>query len=85
MFLTHHNLQGSQTQPVIVTNNGEFLTHHNLQGSQTLRHYSQQSRGFLPIIIYKVLKPKDGGKNGGTCFLPIIIYKVLKRFRRIEK
>ncbi len=34
-FLTHHNLQGSQTQPVIVTNNGEFLTHHNLQGSQT--------------------------------------------------
>ena len=35
-FLTHHNLQGSQT-----TDNGyktlsRFLTHHNLQGSQTL-------------------------------------------------
>ena len=35
LFLTHHNLQGSQTtrSPLVV--HDEFLTHHNLQGSQT--------------------------------------------------
>ena len=34
-FLTHHNLQGSQTQNDIYRLVDEFLTHHNLQGSQT--------------------------------------------------
>ena len=36
-----------------------FLTHHNLQGSQTQRAQMQWRDGFLPIIIYKVLKPDD--------------------------
>ena len=36
LFLTHHNLQGSQTIPVIRFTNIMFLTHHNLQGSQTI-------------------------------------------------
>ncbi len=34
-FLTHHNLQGSQTVWGLVKTENEFLTHHNLQGSQT--------------------------------------------------
>ena len=34
-FLTHHNLQGSQTFFPIFDNINWFLTHHNLQGSQT--------------------------------------------------
>ena len=35
MFLTHHNLQGSQTCLHFVNFQCPFLTHHNLQGSQT--------------------------------------------------
>ena len=35
MFLTHHNLQGSQTAQNAILNRLTFLTHHNLQGSQT--------------------------------------------------
>ena len=35
-FLTHHNLQGSQTTTNIFSNLQVFLTHHNLQGSQTV-------------------------------------------------
>ena len=35
MFLTHHNLQGSQTGSLLLILVEEFLTHHNLQGSQT--------------------------------------------------
>ena len=35
MFLTHHNLQGSQTAGATVKVRRSFLTHHNLQGSQT--------------------------------------------------
>ena len=34
-FLTHHNLQGSQTRIAFVPRCVKFLTHHNLQGSQT--------------------------------------------------
>ncbi len=34
-FLTHHNLQGSQTGCWNKMENPRFLTHHNLQGSQT--------------------------------------------------
>ena len=34
-FLTHHNLQGSQTVTTYLQAPKEFLTHHNLQGSQT--------------------------------------------------
>ena len=34
-FLTHHNLQGSQTPSKGKSKPGKFLTHHNLQGSQT--------------------------------------------------
>ena len=34
-FLTHHNLQGSQTTTDELPKVLEFLTHHNLQGSQT--------------------------------------------------
>ena len=35
VFLTHHNLQGSQTPLVATISVYLFLTHHNLQGSQT--------------------------------------------------
>ena len=35
MFLTHHNLQGSQTDVPTQYPELKFLTHHNLQGSQT--------------------------------------------------
>ena len=35
LFLTHHNLQGSQTVILCTNRNIMFLTHHNLQGSQT--------------------------------------------------
>ena len=34
--------------------------------------------GFLPIIIYKVLKRTKAVTPETICFLPIIIYKVLK-------
>ena len=34
-FLTHHNLQGSQTLLCSDIFQPKFLTHHNLQGSQT--------------------------------------------------
>ena len=37
MFLTHHNLQGSQTEIFQLQKLTQFLTHHNLQGSQTIR------------------------------------------------
>ena len=78
MFLTHHNLQGSQTHSVESWKKSEFLTHHNLQGSQTyktfvsgvlrfLTHHNLQ--GSQTIIV--VLRTEKS-------FLPIIIYKVLK-------
>ena len=35
VFLTHHNLQGSQTTVILYAVEYWFLTHHNLQGSQT--------------------------------------------------
>ena len=35
VFLTHHNLQGSQTVGTAPVHMTKFLTHHNLQGSQT--------------------------------------------------
>ena len=35
VFLTHHNLQGSQTAFLLLGFGIGFLTHHNLQGSQT--------------------------------------------------
>ena len=35
-FLTHHNLQGSQTENCVKLTKSPFLTHHNLQGSQTM-------------------------------------------------
>ena len=38
-FLTHHNLQGSQTISSVVCLTVRFLTHHNLQGSQTKGKY----------------------------------------------
>ena len=37
LFLTHHNLQGSQTVDNKTITKNAFLTHHNLQGSQTDR------------------------------------------------
>ena len=58
-FLTHHNLQGSQTTLTMFTTKVKFLTHHNLQGSQTKGDFTYQRKdSFLPIIIYKVLKPQ---------------------------
>ena len=41
-------------------------------------------QGFLPIIIYKVLKHIAILENSVFGFLPIIIYKVLKRVNRIK-
>ena len=58
LFLTHHNLQGSQTQQTRFHRSFRFLTHHNLQGSQTKHRQLTLISGFLPIIIYKVLKHK---------------------------
>ena len=78
MFLTHHNLQGSQTQGDFTYQRKEFLTHHNLQGSQTPTHVRIFQLCFLPIIIYKVLKPSGMSLDVMFSFLPIIIYKVLK-------
>ena len=79
LFLTHHNLQGSQTNPQMMNPTQVFLTHHNLQGSQTKLKSGGTSVGFLPIIIYKVLKLNAPLVSEIFCFLPIIIYKVLKR------
>ena len=56
MFLTHHNLQGSQTRYGSCVWIYKFLTHHNLQGSQTIELIIYGVVSFLPIIIYKVLK-----------------------------
>ena len=38
---------------------------------------------FLPIIIYKVLKPKEQINVNRRGFLPIIIYKVLKPYNQL--
>ena len=46
-FLTHHNLQGSQTISSVVCLTVRFLTHHNLQGSQTLTVIFYSNNGFL--------------------------------------
>ena len=81
-FLTHHNLQGSQTVKAIDPQEVLFLTHHNLQGSQTINNPRYSFFGFLPIIIYKVLKPDSKELFVFACFLPIIIYKVLKQIIR---
>ena len=56
LFLTHHNLQGSQTLNPLAEYLHRFLTHHNLQGSQTSNCWIVVNNSFLPIIIYKVLK-----------------------------
>ena len=47
MFLTHHNLQGSQTIITAREVHSLFLTHHNLQGSQTGADDGRQERQFL--------------------------------------
>ena len=47
MFLTHHNLQGSQTKCNIDKIRLEFLTHHNLQGSQTELYIQKMRMLFL--------------------------------------
>ena len=47
LFLTHHNLQGSQTNKSVVISKSLFLTHHNLQGSQTIRGYVSLQESFL--------------------------------------
>ena len=77
-FLTHHNLQGSQTITLSTVRTSMFLTHHNLQGSQTINNPRYSFFGFLPIIIYKVLKQGSSLVDDSRRFLPIIIYKVLK-------
>ena len=82
MFLTHHNLQGSQTDKKVLFVDIEFLTHHNLQGSQTINNPRYSFFGFLPIIIYKVLKQGSSLVDDSRRFLPIIIYKVLKQIIR---
>ena len=46
-FLTHHNLQGSQTTPCTHLKYHRFLTHHNLQGSQTAYFGSTKFNPFL--------------------------------------
>ena len=46
-FLTHHNLQGSQTSVRITTILRTFLTHHNLQGSQTKQKQRTDDGEFL--------------------------------------
>ena len=46
-FLTHHNLQGSQTLADISRITLQFLTHHNLQGSQTIPYYKKHHFQFL--------------------------------------
>ena len=81
-FLTHHNLQGSQTVKAIDPQEVLFLTHHNLQGSQTINNPRYSFFGFLPIIIYKVLKQGSSLVDDSRRFLPIIIYKVLKQIIR---
>ena len=78
MFLTHHNLQGSQTLLCLIIQRLLFLTHHNLQGSQTHPTVETIPKSFLPIIIYKVLKRFWMKRLIIFGFLPIIIYKVLK-------
>ena len=78
VFLTHRNLQGSQTHSIHGFYPWLFLTHHNLQGSQTCVGVFLFLNGFLPIIIYKVLKRVRFWHDKLTSFLPIIIYKVLK-------
>ena len=85
LFLTHHNLQGSQTEKVSLRCLSKFLTHHNLQGSQTLSFLQAQTLCFLPIIIYKVLKLYYHIYYLTFRFLPIIIYKVLKQHQTILK
>ena len=47
MFLTHHNLQGSQTCTHRGCGRVEFLTHHNLQGSQTNSPTPRKVQQFL--------------------------------------
>ena len=47
MFLTHHNLQGSQTESIARMRNVTFLTHHNLQGSQTVVIAFEDNVSFL--------------------------------------
>ena len=46
-FLTHHNLQGSQTKQECGNGIKAFLTHHNLQGSQTCIDSFARHSGFL--------------------------------------
>ena len=46
-FLTHHNLQGSQTGHIAHTCDTLFLTHHNLQGSQTIYSRADSPTPFL--------------------------------------
>ena len=47
MFLTHHNLQGSQTPICKLKVHFAFLTHHNLQGSQTSNLHFGHHRTYL--------------------------------------
>ncbi len=65
-FLTHHNLQGSQTQHLHDSMMLGFLTHHNLQGSQTtvldgtdkdrfLTHHNLQGSQTLSVAIISTL------------------------------
>ena len=65
-FLTHHNLQGSQTQHLHDSMMLGFLTHHNLQGSQTLSapryfilafltHHNLQGSQTLSVAIISTL------------------------------
>ncbi len=75
-FLTHHNLQGSQTAVWRNIFHAMFLTHHNLQGSQTWRINSNGLPSFLTHHnLQMVLKLMFGGEKMEASFLPIIIYK----------
>ena len=64
-FLTHHNLQGSQTSDKVKWFVFRFLTHHNLQGSQTSNLHFCHHRTYLShnseimITLYFTIKQRS--------------------------
>ena len=64
-FLTHHNLQGSQTTMQRIKQGNGFLTHHNLQGSQTSNLHFCHHRTYLShnseimITLYFTIKQRS--------------------------
>ena len=58
MFLTHHNLQGSQTMDSVLSNVNSFLPIIIYKVLKRGESVISTDASFLPIIIYKVLKPQ---------------------------